>query len=238
MKIATALIGLTVTLMSLSSWAQEEGQSIEIAKAALLQINANTDKQKNVWRYLQTTSAEDMLMVESFDASLDEGSQWHLVSENGQEPNSDRLKEYLQDKADTSPKEGQKKLTFSELVKLDSIKFVSENESELIYQFAPHIEELDSDELNGELRINKHTKQLAMLKITNSKTLSPAFSVSLTEFELTMNFAEVTGLVMPASVRTIVKGSVAIFKSIDSEETISYSDYEILTAPTSSEPQA
>ncbi|MBB1270665.1 hypothetical protein [Shewanella sp. SR44-3] len=68
-----------------------------------------------------------MLRIESFNASLDKGLQWQLISENGQAPDSDRITEYEQDKADTTPKEGQKKLTFSELVKLDSITFVSES---------------------------------------------------------------------------------------------------------------
>jgi hypothetical protein len=229
MKVVNALVGLSITLLSFSSWAQEETQSTELVKAALLQISANLDKAQNLWRYHQTTSAEDMLRVESFDARLNEGSQWQLMSENGQEPDAVRLAEYAQDKADTKPKEGQKTLSFSELVKLESLRFVSEDETQLIYKFVPQIDELDNDGLNGELRLNKQSKQLDVIKIINSKDLSPAFSVSLTQFELTMNFAAVTGLVMPAKITTKVKGSVAFFKSIDSEEVVSYSDYEVLT---------
>jgi hypothetical protein len=200
---------------------------------ALSEINSNKDDANVLWQYSQQTVMVNMTRVEQFNGSLSETERWLLVSENGQIPDNERLKEYRQDQQDLNEdKDGNShELAFSFSVDLSTLAFVGEDDVSVSFTFVPNIDELHNDALTGVLHLDKTSNHLRKILIKNTDELNPAFSVTLTKFELELSFDVFEGLVMPAHTSTTIMGTAAIFKSLDSVQTVTYSDYKILNNP-------
>ncbi|MGI2115085.1 hypothetical protein ACRN9G_16005 [Shewanella frigidimarina] len=200
---------------------------------ALSEINSNTDDANVLWQYSQQTVMPDMTRIEQFNGSLSETERWILVSENGRAPDNERLKEYRQDQQDLNENkdEDSHELAFADLIDVSTLAFVGEDDVSVAFTFVPNIDELDNDALTGVLYLDKTSKQLRKVSITNTDELNPAFSVTLTKFELELGFDVFDGLVMPASTSTVISGTAAIFKSLDSIQTVTYRDYKMLDKP-------
>lgn len=229
-KVSVVLAMLVTSFSSIADMPVEHRQWVENALAA---VENNTDSNKVTWKYRQKTVSDDEIMIEHFDGEKPEAEQWTLISENGQTPDAKRVKEYLTDRQSTEKDENQHELKFADMVELSSLDLVSEDENEYIYKFTPNIKELESKALIGKLHLSKISKQVNQLIITNTSDLSPAFSVSLNKFELILSFHLFDGLNMPIFTSTSVKGTVAIFKSIESDQKVTYSDYLKIAAPNS-----
>jgi hypothetical protein len=224
---------LSLCVISYNANAQVSTEQRQWVEQALSEINHNTDTANMLWQYSQHTVLPDLIRIEHFDASKPEVEQWTLVSENGETPDKKRVVEYYKDRKqqDEGKDEDSHEVAFSDLVNIETLTLTSENDTSLVYHFVPNIEELDNKALSGELSIDKSSKQLKKILITNIDELSPAFSVTITKFVLELGFDTVQGLAMPAHTSTTLNGTVAIFKSLDSIQTVTYSDYKILDKP-------
>ncbi|AZG73957.1 hypothetical protein [Shewanella livingstonensis] len=200
---------------------------------ALSEINANTDDENVLWQYSQQTKKLDLVRIEKFDASQPKMQRWNLVSENGQTPDKERLEEYQQHQQELKQgkDENSHELVFSELIDLTTLVFVGEDDTSVVFKFSPNIDELDNKVLAGLLYLDKVSKQLRKISINNTDDLTPAFSVTLTKFELEFGFDVFDGLVMPAHISTTISGTAVIFKSLDSIQTVTYSDYKMIEKP-------
>jgi hypothetical protein len=225
------LVGFSFVCYNANAAVSEEQQ--QWVEQAFSDLNRNNDGTKVLWQYSQQTVMPDMTRVEQFNGSLSETERWLLVSENGQTPDNERLKEYRQDQQDLNEdKDGNShELAFSFSVDLSTLAFVGEDDVSVSFTFVPNIDELDNDALTGVLHLDKASKHLRKISITNTDELNPAFSVTLTKFELELGFDVFEGLVMPVSKSTVISGTAAIFKSLDSIQTVTYSDYKRLEKP-------
>ncbi|MGB6138236.1 MAG: hypothetical protein WBG74_16810 [Shewanella sp.] len=225
------LMGVSLVCYNANAQVSEEQQ--QWVEQALSDINSNTDDTKVRWQYSQYTVMPDMTRVEQFNASLPETERWSLVSENGETPDKKRLQEYrenqqelLQDKDDNTHE-----LAFSDLINLSTLALVGEEDNRVAFTFTPNIDKLDNNALTGTIYLDKSSKQLRKILISNTDELTPAFSVTLTKFELELGFDVFEGLVMPAHTSTTINGTAAIFKSLDSIHKVTYSEYKRLDKP-------
>ncbi|GGQ34557.1 hypothetical protein [Shewanella litoralis] len=225
------LMGFSFVCYHANAQVSEEQQ--QWVEQALSDINNNTDDTKVRWQYSQHTVMPDMTRVEQFNASLPDSERWILVSENGENPDKKRLQEYrehqqelLQDKDENTHE-----LAFSDLINLSTLALVDEEGDSVAFTFTPNIDKLDNNALTGTIYLDKRSKQLRKILISNTDELNPAFSVTLTKFELELGFDVFEGLVMPAHTSTIINGTAAIFKSLDSIHKVTYSEYKILDKP-------
>ncbi|MCT8987145.1 hypothetical protein [Shewanella phaeophyticola] len=108
---------------------------------------------------------------------------------------------------------------------------MDEEGDNVAFSFTPNIDKLDNNALTGTIYLDKSSKQLRKILISNTDELNPAFSVTLTKFELELGFDVFEGLVMPAHTSTTINGTAAIFKSLDSIHKVTYSEYKILDKP-------
>ncbi|MGI2170634.1 hypothetical protein ACROAE_10600 [Shewanella sp. MF05960] len=225
------LIGFSLVCYHANAQVSEEQQ--QWVEQALNDLNSNNDHTKVLWQYSQQTVMPDMTRIEQFNASLPEAERWRLVSENGDAPSKERLTEYRerQQELETDKDETSYELAFSDLIDLSTLVFVGEDDINLSFTFTPSIDELDNNALAGVLYLDKTSKHLRKILISNTDELNPAFSVTLTTFELELRFDVFEGLVMPAHTSTTISGTAAIFKSLDSIQTVTYSDYKVLNKP-------
>lgn len=225
------LMGFSLVCYNGNAQVSEEQQ--QWVEQALSDINYNTDDTKVRWQYSQHTVMPDMTRVEQFNAALPGSERWSLVTENGETPDKNRLKEYrehqqelLQDKDENTHE-----LAFSDLINLSTLTLVDEEGDNVAFSFTPNIDKLDNNALTGTIYLDKSSKQLRKILISNTDELNPAFSVTLTKFELELGFDVFEGLVMPAHTSTTINGTAAIFKSLDSIHKVTYSEYKILDKP-------
>tara|TARA_R110000850_G_scaffold11961_3_gene40659 strand:- start:506 stop:1213 length:708 start_codon:yes stop_codon:yes gene_type:complete len=225
------LVGFSFVCYNANAVVSEEQQ--QWVEQAFSDLNSNNDGTKVLWQYSQQTVMPDMTRIEQFNASLPETERWSLVSENGDTPGKKRLTEYRERQQDLheDKDETSYELAFSDLIDLSTLVFVGEDDNNMSFTFTPNIDELENNALAGVLYLDKTSKHLRKILIRNTDEINPAFSVTLTKFELELSFDVFEGLVMPAHTSTTIMGTAAIFKSLDSVQTVTYSDYKILNNP-------
>jgi len=229
MNLLKRVMAMSLCLVCYNVSAEVTPEQQQWVEQALDEINHNTDNSNVLWQYAQHTVMPDLTRVEQFDASQPKLQRWALMSENGHTPDKKRLEKYQQHQQDLN--EGNHELAFSDLINLTTLAFVGEDDTNVVFQFVPNIDELDNEALTGELYLDKASKQLRKIVITNTDELNPAFSVTLTKFELELGFGVFDGLVMPARASTTIKGTAVIFKSLDSIQTVTYHDYKMIDKP-------
>lgn len=225
------LMGFSLVCYSANAQVTEEQQ--QWVEQALTDINNNTDDTKMLWQYSQQTMMPDMARVEHFNATLPQTERWTLVSENGKSPSKKRIAEYRQHQRDLYESKDEKthELKFSDLIDVSTLVFMGEDDGYVAFRFTPNIDELDNAALTGVIYLDNTSKHLRKILISNTDELNPAFSVTLTQFELALAFDVFDGMVMPAHTSTTISGTAAIFKSLDSVQTVTYRDYKLLNKP-------
>jgi hypothetical protein len=233
MKLFKLVMAMSLGFICYSANAEVTPEEQQWVEQALSDINHNTDDSNVRWQYAQHTVMPDLTRIEQFDASQPETQRWTLVSENGETPDKKRVDKYQQHQQDLNQDkdENSYEVAFSDLIDLTSLVFVGDDNSNLVFKFVPHIEELDNEALTGVLYLDKASKQLRKILISNTDELNPAFTVTLTKFELELVFGVFEGLVMPEHTSTIINGTAAIFKSLDSIQTVTYHDYKVIDKP-------
>ncbi|MFK3975152.1 hypothetical protein [Shewanella vesiculosa] len=233
MNVFTLALVISIAFTCYKANAEVTPEELQWVEQALSEINHNTDDANVRWQYVQHTVMPDLTRVERFDASQPEMQRWTLVSENGEKPDKKRTDKYQQHQQDLKEDkdENSQELAFSDLIDLTTLVLVAEDETSVAFKFVPNIKELDNAALTGMLYLDKASKQLKKILISNTDDLNPAFSVTLTKFELELGFAVFEGLAMPEHTSTTIEGTAAIFKSLDSIQTVTYHDYKMINKP-------
>ena len=136
----------------------------------------------------------------------------------------------MQDDADSVGQEMRKEYSLGEIVDLDSLALRSETRDHYVISFQPTIKDLKDEtrKLEGKLFIDKETEKLDFLSITNKGSLSPAFSVSIDDFNLFFSFAVVEDTLFPREVKTDIEGTALFFKNFERHSSQEYSDFRFV----------
>ncbi len=233
------VILVVVSLVSLMKVNAEENQSLDssLIKQHIIQAIADVaDAPRKEWAvtitHYENEEGEITSNVERYVPSEDKDKQWHLLKINGENPSDKQREKFIKRKlkhAEEKEQGNSYSINFKTLIKQDSLKVLSENDSLINVGFLVHMEKLGDDavgKLTGILHFNKKQRFIEEITINNTAQFSPMFSASIDNFALSFFFNKRDEVVLPASIDMRMQGSYAFFKEINEVSTTTYSDYQ------------
>jgi hypothetical protein len=180
------------------------------------------------WSFTQTTTAEGKSTVERNDAAKPEFDRWTLVQKNGRLPSAEELKDYAEarsrrSRAGTAPK-------IVDQFVFDSLETLGETPGRITYR-CPLRPGESSDKTALSLRativVHKATRTIESIELANIEPFSPAFGVRIAELKTVMTYSLPSGDMpsLPQNVTTHVRGKAFVFKSLDADMTVTFTDY-------------
>lgn len=180
------------------------------------------------WAFTQSTTSVEKSRVEKYDPLLDFHLKWTLVSENGVAPSESDQNTYRQHQTRRSG--GNTAPNVKEQMDYESAKLVSDNGtvSEWFFRLKPGADDDSSAEhMAVNLRFHKPTKTISRIELHSLEPFSPVLAVKIelarTVIEYSLPEGEMPSLLQKIDVK--VRGRAFYFKSLDSDLTVSYSDY-------------
>ncbi len=176
----------------------------------------------------QSSEQPDEIREERFEANEDGGS-WQLVSINSEPPSADALDDY----ADSREERGGRPnpaadFPLAELIQEQSVVLQSEDAQTIVFSFTPAEDNgPDPNSMAGTLVVDAATLRPRTITITNTETISPAATVKIKELLQEFEFlAEPeTSALLLKSMHFAVKGRAMVFKKINQEVELRFSDY-------------
>jgi hypothetical protein len=194
-------------------------------EAALKEFRSDAPKG---WSFTQTTSAEGQSTVERCDAARPEFDRWTLVQKNGRAPTADELKDYHEGRSRRSRTGTAPKIT--DQLNLATLETVAQTPERVTYrcrlrpgesrdQTAPH--------LRATLVLHKPTGTIESVELASAEQFSPTLGVKIAELKTTMSYTLPVGgrPSLPEKVTTRLRGRAFIFKSLDADMVVTFSDY-------------
>jgi hypothetical protein len=180
------------------------------------------------WAFTQSTASAEKSRVEKFDPLQDFFLKWTLVAENGVPPTVSELNTYRQEHSRRSG--GNTAPNVKEQMDYDSAELVSDDgtESAWFFRLKPGADDDSSAEhMAVKLWFHQPTNTISRIELHSLEPFSPVLAVKIelarTVIEYSIPTAETPSLLQSISVK--VRGRAFYFKSLDSDLTVSYSDY-------------
>lgn len=180
------------------------------------------------WSFTQTTQAEGKSTVERCDASKSEFNRWSLVQKDGRTPTADELKDYAEARSRRS-RGGTAPKIVDQFV-FEALETLTDTPERATYRCPLRPGEARDNTahfLRATIVVHKPTHTIESIELANIKPFSPTFAVRIAELKTLMTYslpaAETPSL--PQKVATHVRGTAFIFKSLDADMTVVFSDY-------------
>ncbi len=186
------------------------------------------------WAYTLTTTKDGDTSIERYDPAQPIGAQWTLLQRNGRPPTDDERRRYTQYKTGTT--QGSTRAATFEKSDIDfgSMRLVHEDAARA--EFESRFREGD-DKMLAHFVVNLTVaKQPAMLEkfaLRLAAPFSPVIGVRMKELFVDMTFSPATAdrPSLPLTSTSRFHGRFMLFKSIDEEISIAYSDYTRVALP-------
>jgi hypothetical protein len=180
------------------------------------------------WSFTQTTNAEGKSTVERSDAAKPEFDRWSLVQKDGHAPSAEELKNYAEarsrrSRTGTAP-------NLAEQLVLDAVETITETPDRVTYRcpLRPgESRDKTAPSLRATLIVYKPTHTIESVELTNVQPFSPTFGVKISALKTAMTYTLPTTELpsLPQKVGTHVRGTAFVFKSLDADMTVVFSDY-------------
>ena len=207
--------------------ASDSPDYVEIAKSRLAEIDEAD--MRETWFFTIVTSTEEEVLVVQNDPSREDGQRRQLISVNGDAPTAERLEEFEEQQAKRNEEEDgeSSRNSFSEMVDFSTLTVLEVNEEQAVLSYTPILDGLEkaSDKLEGTLKLNADTHLVEELSLVNTEKLSPAFSVSLTTFNMKFLFSPVDGATLLSGMETSIEGKAGFLKKFKESTEVVFSDY-------------
>lgn len=183
------------------------------------------------WAFTQTSHSPDRSRVESFDPLNAPHLRWTLLAENGAPPPERVIEAYRQQQ--TRRTGGQTAPNVKEQLIMDSaqLDWDSGDRQRWKFDLKPGADDDSSAEhMASTITFHVPTKTVEKIELASFEAFSPIFGVNIesaqTTIEYTLPTDQAPSLLHHISVS--VRGRAFYFKSLDSDMTVSYSDYEYM----------
>lgn len=181
------------------------------------------------WSFTQTTAGEGKSTVERYDAAKLEFERWTLLQKDGRAPTEDEAKDYLEMRSRRSRGGTAPKLTDQfDLTTLETVADTPERATFHLRLKTAEAGDETAEFLRVTLVLHKPTRTIESIELASISEFSPTFGVKIAEMKTAMNYsvpiAEQPSL--PQTVTTRLRGRAFIFKSLDADLTVTFSDYE------------
>jgi hypothetical protein len=180
------------------------------------------------WSFTQTTAAEGKSLVERCNAAKPEFDRWSLVQKDGRAPTPDELKDYMEGRSRRSRTGTAPNLV--DQFDLTTLETVSNSADRATYRcrLRPgESRDKTAPFLRATIVLHKPTRAIESIELTNTEPFNPTMGVKISELKTTMTYtlpaSESPSL--PQKVTTRVRGRAFLFKSLDADMTVTFSDY-------------
>jgi hypothetical protein len=180
------------------------------------------------WSFTQTTIAEGRSTVERCDAARPEFARWSLVRKDDRPPTPAELQEYGEGRSRRSRTGTAPDLKDQFL--LAAVELVSTTPERLTYR-CPLRQGESRDHTALHLRativVHRASGTVEAVELTNHAPFRPTFGVKIDELRTRMTYSLPRDgqPVLPQEVATRVRGTAFLFKSLDGDLTVTFSDY-------------
>lgn len=187
-----------------------------------------TEGPKN-WAFVQTTTAEDKRLVENFDPRRRGTDKWVLVEMDGNPPTENELESYREKQAHrlgagSAP-------NVKDQLDYDSCELISDDGTQAVWRFRllpGGFDDNSAEHMAATFTFHRPTGTIQRVELASIETFSPTFVVKIEDARTLLEYSLPEGST-PSLLQTIsvrIRGRAFYFKSLDSDLTVSYSEYE------------
>ncbi|MDG2412856.1 MAG: hypothetical protein P8M21_13485 [Halioglobus sp.] len=218
-----------VLMLLLTHWAQPacgQTSSAHTRVEAALQALDATDLDEDWYFAMEVVDGDELQQIES-DPTRPPYERRTLLTVNGEAPDADRLAQFADAEKKRIDDQRDGPRGYVPMVDIATLELLAAPAGDEIYAFVPQVQKLEEDRehLRGELLMDAQSGWIRQLQIYNTEKLSPAFSVSVDTFRLTLDFNEVHGENLIQSLQSHTVGKAGFLKSFDSKVHIRFSDF-------------
>jgi hypothetical protein len=180
------------------------------------------------WSFTMEVVEEDESRVIHSDPRRGKYEKRQLLSVNGAAP--DKAQQAVFHEAEVERIDGidPDAQGYSAMVDQETLQLLETGDDYVRFSFVPKVKALEDsrDKVGGFLLLNLVSRQIDQIEILNIEPLSPAFSVTVDTYRLTMQFEQEQGENLLSKLESQAAGTVGFLKSFDSQVAISFSDFQ------------
>jgi hypothetical protein len=180
------------------------------------------------WSFTQTTVAEGKSTVEHCDAAKPEFDRWTLVQKDGRTPTAQEVKDYAEVRSQRSRSGTAPKITEQfDLATLETLADTPERATYRCRLQRGETRDKTAPFLRATVVVHKPTRTVESIELTNVEPFSPTFGVKIVEMKTRLSYSLPSDDTpsFPQKVTTHVRGTAFLFKSLDADMTVTFSDY-------------
>jgi hypothetical protein len=180
------------------------------------------------WSFTQTTRAEGKSTIERCDASKPEFDRWSLIEKDGRPPSPAALKDYAEARSRRSRTGTAPKLV--DQFVFEALETLADTTERATYRCPLRPGESRDNTatfLRATIVVHKPTHTIESIQLANLTPFSPTFAVKIAELKTVMTYSLPSGDLpsLPQKVETHVRGNAFLFKSLDADMSVIFSDY-------------
>ena len=183
------------------------------------------------WAFTQTSHSPDRSRIETFTPLAASHLRWSLMEENGAPPSSKTVETYRQQQ--TRRTSGQTAPNVKDQLILESAELREDDGERQHWHFQLRRgadDDSSAEHMGTMLTFHLPTQTIEKIELASFEKFSPVFGVNV-ESARTLIAYTIPTEATPSLLREIqvsIRGSAFYFKSLDSDMTVSYSDYEYM----------
>jgi hypothetical protein len=197
-----------------------------IVEAALKKLDATS--LDDDWYFTMAVVEEDGHQIIQSDPYRDKYQKRQLVSVNGVLPDEEHLASFHDKEVERIDAEDPDAAGYEYMVDAQTLQLLETGDGFARFSFLPRVKTLENsrDKIRGSLLFNTASQQIDQIEITNTAQLSPAFSVTVDSFRLTLQFQQEQGAQLLSRLESDTAGKAGFVKSFDVQFAASFSDYK------------
>jgi hypothetical protein len=220
------IIGFSLLLLWCASVLAESSDPRTLVDAALQKLDAtNLDDD---WYFTMEVTEKDELRIVRSDPLRAKYDRRQLVTVNGAPPDKQQLEKFHDTEVERIDGEDPETRGYRYLVDSQTLQPTESGEGYIKLTFAPRVKALEKsrDKVRGTLMYNTISQQIDEIELLNTEPLSPAFSVTVDTYRLTLQFRQEQGENLLSKLESHAVGTVGFVKGFDSLVKVSVGDYQ------------
>tara|TARA_R110002049_G_scaffold188251_11_gene356650 strand:- start:1772 stop:2461 length:690 start_codon:yes stop_codon:yes gene_type:complete len=189
--------------------------------------NLDSTELEEDWLFTMEVVEEDEIRVIHSDPYRGKYERRQLISVNGVAPDEDRKEEFYESEVERVDGLDPEALGYGYMVDGQTLQLLKADDTYARFSFVPKVKALEGagEQLRGSLLLNLNSGQIDEIEITNSGQLTPAFSVTVDIYRLTLRFEQAQGENLLTKLESHASGKAGFLKSFESLVEITFSDY-------------
>lgn len=199
-----------------------------LATVAAALKNLDATNLSEDWYFTMAVVEGDGHQIIHSDPHRDKYQKRQLISVNGVAPDEGRLANFRDKEVERIDAEDPDAAGYEYMVDVQTLQLLETGDGYARFAFLPRIKALENsrDKIRGALLLNTTSRQIDQIEIMNTAQLSPAFSVTVDTFRLTLQFQQEQGEQVLNKLESDTAGTAALVKSFSVQVATSFSDYK------------